>query len=273
MPLGHFNNTDLFYAEKGAGEPLLFLGGLGGDHLYWLGQMRAFGKRYRCLAPDNRDTGQSCAAPGPYVLADLAADLMLLLRHLELPAVHVVGLSMGGAIALELALAHPDVVQSLVLVSTWARTDDWFRSLLAAFELIRQQVPDTGRFFEAVLPWWVSHRFFQDSGRISWLRWLLQQTPHGHGAEAFRRQLDALRTHDVLAQLPRLQCPVLILAGQDDTIAPERYSRELRDTIPQARICLVPEVGHALPLENPAFFNAQVGSFLESLRVPQRRIA
>ncbi len=158
MPLCHLTQADLFYDDKGQGEPLLFLNGLSGDHLYWRRQLRTFGKEYRCLAVDNRDVGQSSYAAGPYSARDLAGDVLELFDRLALPPAHVVGLSMGGLIAQELALTAPRRVKSLVLVDTLAHSDEWFRGLLHAFELIRRQVADTPAFFEAILPWWVSPR-------------------------------------------------------------------------------------------------------------------
>src|SRR3974390_2155215 len=99
MPLCQLSGADLFYAERGQGEPVLFLSGLGGDHLYWLGQLRSFGKQYRCVAVDNRDVGQSSYAARPYTIQNLAGDLAALFAKLQLPPAHVVGLSMGGMIA------------------------------------------------------------------------------------------------------------------------------------------------------------------------------
>jgi pimeloyl-ACP methyl ester carboxylesterase len=273
MPICHLPATDLFYQERGEGEPLVFLNGLGGDHLYWQGQLRAFSRHYHCLAVDHRDVGQSSYATQPYGIRDLAADLAVLLHTLQLAPARVVGLSMGGMVAQELALTAPDRVHSLILVNTLARVDDWFRATLDAFELIRRQVTSTAAFFEAVLPWWVSHRFFADSGRISWLRWLLNQNPHEQRLEGFLHQLKAVRQHDTLERLSQIHCPVLILAGEDDVIAPRRFSQELRECLPQAEYTVVPGVGHALPIEDPGQFKAHVSRFLAEGLITRPRAA
>ena len=96
MPLCSVPGATLFYAERGQGEPVLFLNGLGGDHLYWLGQLRAFGKQYHCLAIDHRDVGQSSYANEPYTIPALAGDLAALATKLQWPPIHVVGLSKGA---------------------------------------------------------------------------------------------------------------------------------------------------------------------------------
>ncbi|HZV05644.1 MAG TPA: alpha/beta hydrolase [Gemmataceae bacterium] len=263
MPLCHLAHADLFHDERGEGEPLVFLNGLSGDHLYWRSQFRAFGKKYRCLAVDNRDVGQSSYAAGPYTMRDLAGDLIEWMEQLQLPPAHVVGLSMGGAIAQELALAAPKRVKTLVLMNTLARADDWFRGTLRAFEVIRRQVADTAAFFDTILPWWVSHRFFEDSERASWLRVLLRQSPHPQRLDGFLRQLEALSTHDAAARLHQFACPVLVMAGEDDSVAPVRYSRQLQELIPQARLIVLRGVGHAPPLEDAGQFNARLMEFLE----------
>lgn len=266
MPLCRLANADLFYEEKGQGEPLLFLNGLSGDHLYWRGQLRAFHKQYRCLAVDNRDAGQSSYASEPYTVVDLAEDVLAWMEQLALPPAHVVGLSMGGAIAQELALTSPQRIRSVVLVDTLARSDDWFRGTLRAFALIRQQVADTAAFFEAILPWWVSHRFFDESERVSWLRALLRQNPYPQRLDGFLRQLDALSQHDARDRLRALVCPVLIMVGEDDNVAPERYGRQMQELIPHAQLVVLKGVGHAPPIEDGGQFNAHLMAFLAEQR-------
>jgi pimeloyl-ACP methyl ester carboxylesterase len=265
MPLSHLAHADLFHQETGEGEPLLFLNGLSGDHLYWRSQFRAFGKKYRCLAVDNRDVGQSSYAAGPYTLRDLAGDLIEWMDQLDLPWANVVGLSLGGAIAQELALAAPERVKSLVLISTLARADDWFRGTLRAFEVIRRQAADTPVFFDIILPWWVSYRFFEDSERASWLRMLLRQSPHPQRKDGFLRQLEALAEHDTANRLHQIACPVLVMAGEDDSVAPVRYSRRIQELIPHAQLVILHGVGHAPALEDAGQFNARLAEFLDNL--------
>jgi pimeloyl-ACP methyl ester carboxylesterase len=262
MPVCRLSGASLFYVEKGRGEPLVFLNGLSGDHLYWAGPMRAFGKRYRCLAVDNRDVGRSSYAEEPYAVADMAADVADLLTQQDLPPAHVVGLSLGGMIAQELALAVPERVKSLALVSTLGRADAWFRATLNAFGLIRRQVADTAAFFEVILPWWVSHRFSEQPERVAWLNWLLRQNPNPQRLDGFQRQLEATRGHDALERLPDIRCPVLLLAGEDDSIAPPRFSAQLRQAIPHAQLVVLPGVGHAPAIEDAGQFNARLAEFL-----------
>jgi 3-oxoadipate enol-lactonase len=266
MPLSRLSYADLFHEEKGQGEPLVFLNGLSGDHLYWRSQFRVFGKHYRCLAVDNRDVGQSSYADAPYTIRELAGDVIEWMEHLALPPAHVVGLSLGGAIAQELALAVPGRVKSLVLMNTLARADEWFRGTLRAFQLVRRQVADTAAFFDAILPGWVSHRFFDASERVSWLRVLLRQNPHPQRLDGFLHQLEALSGHDVGERLRGLDCPVLVLAGEDDCVAPVRYSRQIQQAIPQARLVVLSGVGHAPPLEDAGQFNAHLMEFLDEQR-------
>jgi pimeloyl-ACP methyl ester carboxylesterase len=265
MPWCNLSSLEVFYADRGTGDPVLFLNGLSGDHLYWAAQLRAFGRKFHALAPDNRDVGQTRHPGQPYSVADLADDTAGLLRRLDLAPAHVIGLSMGGMIAQELALRAPERVRSLVLADTLARSDDWFRGTLTTFEKIRRQVADTPAFFDAILPWWVSWRFFEGSERITWLRWLLQQNPHPQPLEGFLRQLDAMRRFDAWDRVHAIRCPVLVLAGEDDYVCPLRYSEQLRDRIPGARLAVLPQVGHAPPVENAALFQQQVTAFLESL--------
>jgi 3-oxoadipate enol-lactonase len=263
MPQVSCNDLLLYYDDAGQGDPVVFLNGLAGDHLYWRGQVRTFSNRFRCVALDNRDAGQSAYATQSYTMADLAADVACLLDALALPPAHLVGLSLGGMIAQEVALAHPERVRSLFLVGTLALADDWFNATLDAYGHIRRQVADTPAFFEALLPWLVSHRFFESASKVEWLRGFLRQNPYPQRIDGFFRQFEAMRRHDTLDRLPALRCPVLVAVGEDDQIAPPRYSRQLAERIPNARLEVLPGVGHAPPIENPRGFSWLLGDFLQ----------
>ena len=273
MPVCRLPGLDLYYVERGQGEPLIFLNGLAGDSMSWMGQLKSFSRQYRCLALDNRDVGQSTYVASDYTIKDVAQDLISLCKHLGLGAAHVVGVSMGGMIAQEMALMAPDRVASLVLVNTLADADDWFRGTLDLFKLIREQGPDTATFFSRILPWWVSHEFYRDSGRTSWLMWLLSQNPYAQKLDGFQRQLKAVATHSTADRLSAIRCPVMILSGVDDHIMPPRFALELKRLIPQAVLQQVPGVGHALALENPVLFNSSLQQFLAGLPREHRKSA
>src|SRR5262245_27585237 len=117
MPRIVVNGRHLFYGESGHGEPLVFLGGLGGDHRAFAVTARYFGTSYRTLALDARDVGQSDRAEGPYTTAEMADDVAGWLDALEIPSAHLVGHSLGGLVAQEVALRYPGKVSRLVLAS------------------------------------------------------------------------------------------------------------------------------------------------------------
>lgn len=263
MPGITCNGLDLFYAERGEGVPLIFLNGLAGDHQYWHGQLRAFGKRFRCLALDNRDAGQSSYATTSYRIADLAGDVAAVMEQLKLPPAHIVGLSLGGMIAQELALSHPQHVRSLFLIGTIGKCDAWFAATLEAYSCIRRQVRDTNEFFQVLLPWLVSPRYFDESDRAEWLKAILGQHPHPQEIDGFFRQFEAIRAHDVLDRLAEIRCPVLVAAGEDDMIAPPRYARQIAQRIAKAQLEILPGIGHAPPIEDSRAFNGLLERFLD----------
>jgi pimeloyl-ACP methyl ester carboxylesterase len=265
MPKVVCNNVLLHYEERGDGVPLVFLHGLAGDHLYWQGQMRTFARRFRCLAPDNRDAGQSGPAVAPYTIGDLAADVAGLLDALGLPDAHLAGLSLGGMIALELAVAYPSVVRSLFLVGTVGRADDWFKATLDIYSHIRRQVADTAGFLRALLPFLVSHRFFESPNKIEWLQAFLRQCAFPQTIDGFFRQLEAIREHDILERASTVRCPVLVVVGEDDQITPPRYAEQLARCIPQARLHILPGVGHSPVLEDASSFSRLLLDFLRSV--------
>jgi pimeloyl-ACP methyl ester carboxylesterase len=265
MPTIDCDGLTLHYADTGTGEPVVFLNGLGGDSLYWMGQLRACGRHdYRCLALDNRDSGRSAASAGAYTLGDLADDVATLLRALEVPPAHMVGHSLGGMIAQEMALRHPERVRSLLLVCTLARSDAWFLGQLDLLAALRRQATNTSAFFETLLPWLVSYRFFEDPDHVERLKVLIRQNPHPQPAAGFQRQIDAMRGLDTLDRLSQLRCPVLAASGADDVLIPARYGRQIAETVPGGRFVLVPGVGHSPPLEDGRRFNELLLDFLHT---------
>jgi pimeloyl-ACP methyl ester carboxylesterase len=264
VPVVQANGLQIFYAESGKGPPILWLQGLGAEHTAWSAQLARFGAQYRCIAPDSRDVGRSARVTGSYTLADVAADAADLLRHLDAVPAHVVGLSLGGAVAQHLALDHPGLVRSLCLVSSFARQGGRQRELLCAWRAIYARV-DLVTFYRQANTWLFSDAFFERPRNVENVLRYVAATPRPQEPDAFARQVEAALTHDTRQRLPTLRLPVLVVAGEQDMLAPLRLQRELAAAIPDARMEVIPGAAHSLNLERQIDFNRLLHAFLHEV--------
>ncbi len=189
----------------------------------------------------------------------MADDAAALLRTLGVPAAHVAGFSGGSAIAQELALRHPDVVGSLVLVSTWARADVYSRTMMNSWRWL-VDAPSERAMLEAFFLWIYTPRAHAD-GTVDQIIEETLAFPHPQSPEAFQRQLDAWYVHDTLDRLPEITAPTLVVAGELDIALPPRYGRVVAQQIPGAEFVVLPGEAHQPFQERPAEFNALVDAF------------
>jgi pimeloyl-ACP methyl ester carboxylesterase len=214
MPFAQVSDIELYYESYGSGDPLVLIGGLGMAVAEMRPLLKAFDEAgYRVIAADNRGAGRSAKPPGPYTVGQLAGDVAGLLTRLGVERTHVLGISMGGRVALSLALDHPNLVDHLVLASTGPRTPRrrWRVRLGLA---------------------------------VSRLPVLRGENPPPH---ALRAQFQASGGYDCTARLGDIAQPTLIVHGRADRIAPLALAREMRDAIPGARLALL-NGGHLISL-------------------------
>src|SRR5437870_3442692 len=160
MPRVRIGELELFHTADGAGEPVLLVMGLGGEHHAWDLVRRELARRYHLVLLDNRDAGASDEARGRYGTGDMAADALGVIDHLGIERFHVVGASMGGAIAQHLALLAPTRVATLTLVATWGRTDAFLATILASWRLMVERLSPE-QFLAALAPWAFTYRFLE----------------------------------------------------------------------------------------------------------------
>jgi pimeloyl-ACP methyl ester carboxylesterase len=263
MPHAEVNGQRLYYEVEGGGEPLFLVMGLGMDRAAWALQMPAWSQRFRVVSFDNRDVGRSSYADGPYEIADMARDALALADHLELESFHLVGLSMGGAIAQEMALSAPDRIRTLTLCVTWGgygrRGQQQTR--LAAAQVARGSREE---LVDMLLVQCFSEEFFEDERQVSFMRRAMLANPYPQEPQAFVRQLEACGRHETRDRLERLaDLPVHVIAAEHDLLVPPWKTKELAGLIPGAWLSVLPTAAHALNLERADEFNALVTGFID----------
>ena len=267
MPTLRSNGIDLYYETAGQGEPLLLLHGLGSRCEDWQLQIPVFAERYRVVAADMRGHGRTSTPPGPTSVPMMAADVFDLLDGLGLDAAHVVGLSMGGMIAFQMAVDRPERVRSLVVVNSGpelvARTVSerlrvWQRLALArVFKPAR-----TAQF--------LGPRLFPKPEQAELREMFIAQWAQ-NDPRAYRAAMRALVGWSVLDRVEALRCPTLIISGDRD-YTPPGYKERYTALIPGARLVVIEDSGHATPIDQAEEFNACVLEFLGDLpNRPTRR--
>jgi len=252
--------TELYVEEHGDGETLLLHEGLGQAMWAWNEQVAVFAKRFRTIAFDTRGTGRSPALVREYSMADFAEDAAALLDG---RAAHVVALSMGGYVALTLALAHPELVRSLVLIGTGAggadrvprpqHVRDVFNDALGLppDEFGRRTMPYT------FAPEW-SERNPERFEQILAMR--LDRPTSYETIEAHANACYGFYARG--CEVERIAIPALVIHGDEDLIVPVENGRMLAERLPKARYVELRGRGHNIPLEDPETLNRLVLEFL-----------
>lgn len=258
------NGVELWVDQAGAGDDVVFISGLADEGVCWVDQLEGLRDRYRLTTFDNRGVGRSATPPGEYRIADLAADTAELMDALGIGRAHVVGSSMGGAIAQELALARPELVRSLVLNGTWCRGDRFLHEVFRNWIWAAQKADGVRDFLVAVNLWCFAPRIWNDGTMDGWLD-AAEASLHQQSVDAFSRSAEALIHHDSADRLGAISAPTLVTVGELDLVLPERFSRAIVERIAGARLIVVPEAGHQPFQEFPQDYNAILAEFWDSV--------
>jgi 3-oxoadipate enol-lactonase len=259
MPTIHINDIDTYYEMTGTGEPLLLIHGLGSSARNWKLQVQYFAEKYRVITYDLRGHGRSNKPPGPYSMRIFSKDTAALLTGLEAAPAHVVGISMGGMIAFELAVHYPDLLRSLVIVNSVPEVrvtsprehlEMWPRFLILKALGVRRMGMALGK------------RLFpkpeqKETRRIFVERWAQNDK------RAYEDALRAVLGWSMEAHLEEIHCPALVIAADRD-YWPLDVKQAYTARMPDARLTVITDARHAVAMEKPDEFNRILGEFLAS---------
>ena len=270
MPYHRVNDLRMHYDVQGSGPPLLLVHGLGSSHNDWFAQQAVFKQTHTVIAPDLRGHGATDKPRGPYTIPQMARDLAALLNELGLPPAHVVGLSMGAMVSLQLAHDVPRAVRTLTVVNCdpeyRLNTPRRWLSYLVRLLLVRLFGPEVlGRI--------LAPRLLPGPDQADLRRTFIQRYRQ-NDTHALVASIRAIAGWSIDEQLDAIRQPALIVASQHDYTAVDRKAIFARQ-MPDARLAVLPAAHHAVPVERPALFNHQLRAFLAEvdLRAAGRGLA
>lgn len=258
-PVGRYK---LRYLEVGTGTPVVLIHGLAGDYTAWLAQIELLHHSHRVIAFDNRGAGQSTQIDEPVSTQDLATDTLQLMDHCKVDRAHVVGRSMGGAVAQHMALMAPQRVLSLALCASFAQLDPLGRRVLLNMREALEWRMSWADHARHSVQNFVSAGFFnQYPERVAAIEKLL-------GGEirlpaCYSRQNEACQQHNTLADLHRIGQPTLVMGGDSDPICSLTATRALVAGLPNARAEIFAGASHFFLMEQPARFNQLLLEWLD----------
>jgi len=254
MPTIKVNGVELFYRESGSGpETIVFSHGLLMDHTMFASQCAAFEGRYRVVVYDHRGQGNSGVPGSGYDMDTVAEDAAALIRSLNAAPCHFAGLSMGGFVGMRLAARHPELIRTLTLMNTGSQKESTYNRLRYGFLAQLVKIVGTSTFVSIAVKelFGKTTRTSTDPVKKKMLEeWTakLRSRPK-HTAHALMGVMN--RPEFSRQELATIQCPTLIITGEDDTAQVPANSQSLAEAIPNARLVRIPGSGHSSSLEAP----------------------
>ena len=261
MPTIQSNGINLYYEIHGEGQPLLFIHGLGSSARDWELQVNEFANSYRVITFDLRGHGQSDKPAGPYHMALFAADTIGLLKGLGIESPHVVGLSLGGAVAFQMAVDAPSAIQSLTIVNSAPGM------ILRTFKdrlVFWQRVGIVKLLGMKMMGKVVGKRLFIKPGQEEIRRIFVERWAE-NDRRAYLNAMRALVGWSVAGRIGSIPCPTLVVAADED-YTPVSLKEAYVKMIPNAKLVVIPDSRHATPVEKPQEFNRVLRKFLEEQR-------
>ncbi|MDB5077474.1 MAG: alpha/beta hydrolase fold protein [Chloroflexi bacterium] len=262
MPTTKANGITINYEVHGDGSPLLLINGLADDLSAWGYQIDEFAQHYKTIVFDNRGIGGTEKPAGGYTTRQMAADAKELLDALGIERAHVLGVSMGGMIAQEFAIAYPGTVDKLLLCCTCSEPSEANKRLYRIWEETAP-ILGLGQMMKEVLLWCFTPEFLQQHPNVA------QETEEAltgitQPVEAYLSQLNSIQVHNATARLGQIDAPTLVLGAPKDLIFPPFQSEQLRAGIGGSQLRFTEHGGHGYQWEAADEFNSAVLEFLRA---------
>lgn len=261
MPFVSCNGIKIYYEIHGEGMPLVLISGLGGDHFFWQSSLEVLSAQFKVITFDTRGIGQTDVPMESYSLDIFANDLIALMDELQIEKAHILGFSMGGNIALTLALKYPERIFKLIIAASHAVMSTQIRLFVDAVLDVYERGISTKQMFDLICPWLFSNSFLSNPQNTAYLQYD-ENEPHQQPVYAWKNQYLAQREYNVVGSISKIKLPTLIIAGELDLFGTLEDAKILNDGIEHSILKIVPKSGHLMNYENPELFHEYILGFL-----------
>jgi pimeloyl-ACP methyl ester carboxylesterase len=265
MPIAQTDNLNIYYERIGQGQPLVMIRGVGSNVDHWYEQVPVLSKKYQLLVFDNRGIARSSDPAGSFSTKDMAADTAALMEAVGIKKARVLGYSMGGMIAQELALAYSDKISGLILVATDCGAGLRIEAQPEYARLFTEMIRlGTNEAKTAAAGCLFAKQTFESRPDII-QRYAEVSLRFPAPQKTLERQWAAIDQHDACSRLQNITAPTLVITGSEDVLIPPENSRVMAERIPDAQLCSIDGGGHLFVVEQPQQFNEAVIDFLDGL--------
>ena len=262
MPNVVLNGVDLYYEIHGEGVPLMLVAGLASDSQSWLPIIDELALHYQLIVFDNRGVGRTKPLDAETSIRIMADDSIALMKYLGLSSVHLLGHSMGGLIAMDIAIRYPEYVSKLILAATSAFISERNNALFHDWVSYLENGMKPELWFRNFFYWIFTKRFFEDKEALNNAVRLSIEYPYQQTTIAFKNQINAIKAFNCLEELPNIKSRTLLICGKEDLLFSPEESTAVLKAIPEADFSFVDHAAHAIPMEKPREFINIVRLFL-----------
>ena len=257
------NGIKLYYEEHGKGSPLMLIAGLASDSQSWQPIVEKLSQQYRVILFDNRGSGRTKPQDAETGIQTMADDCIALIRHLNLPCVHLLGHSMGGFIVLDCAIRYPDYISKLILVGTSAFNPERNNALFLDWvSYLENEMSDT-LWFKNIFYWIFSRHFFENPDTLETALELATGYPYPQTKIAFKNQVKAIKAFNCLKDLSHIRSETLVIFGEEDLLFSPKENIKILCSIPMVETALIEHAAHSVQTEQPKAFIDHIQDFLD----------
>jgi len=254
MPVLKLNSHNLYFEVHGSGDPLVLIAGLASDSQSWLPIVEPLSKKYQVIVFDNRGVGRSSPIDIDMNISQMADDCFALIKHLNLSSVNVLGHSMGGMIAMNLAVKYPEMVDKLILVATATKLNNRNLELFNDWSSYLKSGMEKQLWFKNLFYWIYSSEFFEDKMALDQVVKMAIDYPYPQSDSSFENQVKAMSEFNIASEMNKIKATTLIINGEKDIVFPQKETRKIFKRIDKLKSLTIAHSAHSIHIENPEDF-------------------